>query len=126
MRLALFLTCIGDTFFPEAGRSTISLLEQLGHPVEFPREQTCCGQMHLNSGYAAEADRLATRFPSLFAGFDAIVSPSSSCAGTMRAHYGVENVYELSEFLVKDSASKTSERIFRTASSTTPPATRCA
>lgn len=100
MRVALFVTCIGDTLFPEAGRATVSVLERLGHDVAFPSEQTCCGQMHLNSGYSAEADRLAARFRSVFDGFDAIVSPSSSCAGTMREHYGVENVYELSEFLV--------------------------
>lgn len=56
--------------------------------------------MHLNSGYPYEGDRLAARFRQIFEGFDAVVSPSSSCAGTMREHYGVGNVYELSEFLV--------------------------
>jgi L-lactate dehydrogenase complex protein LldE len=101
VRVALFVTCIGDTLFPETGRATVAVLERLGHEVVFPAEQTCCGQMHLNSGYADEADRLAARFRSVFRGFDAIVSPSSSCAGTVREHYGVDNVYELSEFLVR-------------------------
>jgi L-lactate dehydrogenase complex protein LldE len=100
LRVALFITCIGDTMFPEAGRATVSVLERLGHDVEFPTEQTCCGQMHLNSGYAAEADRLASRFRDVFGGFEAVVSPSSSCAGMMREHYGLENVHELSTFLV--------------------------
>jgi L-lactate dehydrogenase complex protein LldE len=100
VRVALFVTCIGDTMFPEACRATVEVLERLGHEVVFPGEQTCCGQMHLNSGYSAEADRLARRFREVFAGFDAVVSPSSSCAGTMREHYGLERVHELSTFLV--------------------------
>ena len=100
MRIALFITCIGDTMFPEVGRATVSVLERLGHDVVFPAEQTCCGQMHLNSGYAAEAARLARRFEDVFGEFDAVVSPSSSCAGTLREHYGLTNVHELSMFLV--------------------------
>ena len=52
MRIALFVTCIGDSLFPEAGRATVQVLERLGHEVVFPEQQTCCGQMHLNSGYA--------------------------------------------------------------------------
>jgi L-lactate dehydrogenase complex protein LldE len=100
VRVALFVTCIGDTMFPEACRATVEVLERLGHEVVFPAEQTCCGQMHLNSGYPAEADRLARRFREVFAGFDAVVSPSSSCAGTMREHYGLGRVHELSTFLV--------------------------
>jgi L-lactate dehydrogenase complex protein LldE len=102
VRIGLFITCIGATMFPETGRATVAVLERLGHEVVFPAEQTCCGQMHLNSGYVAEADRLARRFKGIFAGFDAVVSPSSSCAGTMRQHSGLENVYELSEFLVHE------------------------
>ena len=100
MQIALFITCIGDTFFPEAGRATVEVLERLGHEVVFPAEQTCCGQMHLNSGYRPEADRLARRFVNVFGEFELVVSPSSSCVGTLREHYGIENVYELSELLV--------------------------
>ncbi len=102
MRIALFITCIGDTMYPEVGRATVSILERLGHEVVFPDAQTCCGQMHLNSGYTAEADRLAIRFRRVFGQFEAVVSPSSSCAGTMREHYGLDNVHELSRFLVEE------------------------
>ena len=101
MRIALFITCIGDTFFADAGRATVRVLERLGHEVVFPEEQTCCGQMHLNSGYARDAARLRRRFEKIFAGFDAVVSPSSSCVGTVRELYGMENVLELSELLVR-------------------------
>ncbi len=101
MRIALFVTCIADTLYPEAARATVDVLERLGHEVVFPREQTCCGQMHLNSGHAAEADRLARRFAAIFADYDVVVSPSSSCVGTVREHYGMTNVFELSELLVQ-------------------------
>jgi L-lactate dehydrogenase complex protein LldE len=87
------------------------VLERLGHEVVFPAEQTCCGQMHLNSGYREEARRLARRFVRVFDGYDAIVSPSSSCAGMVRHFYpellGADSadvaarVYELSELLVE-------------------------
>ena len=101
MRIALFATCIGDTLFPEACRATVQVLERLGHEVVFPEEQTCCGQMHLNSGYAGEAEKLARRFGEIFGAYDAVVSPSSSCVGTVRELYGQENVFELSELLVR-------------------------
>jgi len=99
VRIALFVTCIGDTLFPEAARATVAVLERLGHEVVFPAEQTCCGQMHMNSGYRDEADRLAERFERVFAGYELVVSPSSSCVGTMREIYGHDNVLELSELL---------------------------
>jgi L-lactate dehydrogenase complex protein LldE len=100
VEIALFITCIGDTMFPEVGRATVQVLERLGHDVVFPEQQTCCGQMHLNSGYTRDADRLRRRFEEIFGGFGAVVSPSSSCVGTARELYGMENVYELSELLV--------------------------
>jgi L-lactate dehydrogenase complex protein LldE len=100
VRIALFVTCIGDAIFPEAGRATVAVLERLGHEVVFPAGQTCCGQMHLNAGYPDEAQRLVRRFRDVFAGYEAVVAPSSSCVGTMRAHYGFDNVFELSELLV--------------------------
>jgi L-lactate dehydrogenase complex protein LldE len=101
VRIALFVTCIADTMYPEAARATVEVLERLGHEVVFPREQTCCGQMHLNSGHVAEADALARRFAAIFGEYDAVVSPSSSCVGTVREHYGMTNVFELSELLVQ-------------------------
>src|SRR5207253_6083550 len=51
-RVALFVTCLGDTLFPQVGQATVAVLERLGVTVDFPREQTCCGQMHVNAGYA--------------------------------------------------------------------------
>jgi L-lactate dehydrogenase complex protein LldE len=100
MKVALFATCIGDTLFPEAARGCVEVLERLGHEIAFPADQTCCGQMHLNSGYREEAARLAQRFGRVFAGYDVVVSPSSSCVGTLREVYGFGNVFELSELLV--------------------------
>jgi L-lactate dehydrogenase complex protein LldE len=101
VRIALFVTCIADTVYPEAARATVEVLERLGHEVVFPREQTCCGQMHLNSGHVGEADALARRFAAIFGDYDVVVSPSSSCVGTVREHYGMSNVFELSELLVE-------------------------
>jgi L-lactate dehydrogenase complex protein LldE len=101
VRIALFATCIGDTLFPEACRATVAVLERLGHEIVFPQEQTCCGQMHLNSGYADEAAKLGRRFARTFGDYDVVVAPSSSCVGTVRELYGMENVFELSELLVR-------------------------
>ena len=100
VRVALFITCIGDTVFPQVGRATVQVLERLGHEVVFPAEQTCCGQMHLNSGYRRDAEALGRRFRRIFDEYEAVVSPSSSCVGTVREWFGAENVFELSEFLV--------------------------
>src|SRR4029077_16848204 len=97
--------------FPEAGRATVEVLERLGHEVVFPEEQTCCGQMHANSGYAREARVLADRFVEIFGEYDAVVAPSSSCVGTVRELYPgllevrgpvTERVFELSELLVRE------------------------
>jgi L-lactate dehydrogenase complex protein LldE len=87
VRIALFVTCVGDTVFPEAGRATVQVLERLGHEVVFPAEQTCCGQMHANSGYRAEALALARRFVEIFGEYEVVVSPSSSCVGNVREVY---------------------------------------
>ena len=87
MRVALFVTCVADTLFPETGRTVVRVLERLGHEVVFPAEQTCCGQMHVNSGYRDEALRLARRLVDVMGrddGVDAVVSPSSSCVGWLR------------------------------------------
>ena len=119
MQIALFITCVNDTLFPEAGRATVRVLERLGHRVEFPEQQTCCGQMHANSGYEDEALPLLTRFVRTFSPdrFDAVVSPSGSCVAMVRHHYArlarrsgdaglqqavtalTPRVFELSEFL---------------------------
>jgi L-lactate dehydrogenase complex protein LldE len=102
MRIALFVTCLGDTLYPETGRATVEVLERLGHEVVFPAEQTCCGQMHANSGYRDEALTLVERFERIFGDYDAVVSPSSSCVGHVREHAPAiaPRVFELSELLV--------------------------
>lgn len=120
MNIALFITCVNDTLFPAAGRATVELLERLGHTVVFPPGQTCCGQMHANSGYAEEAMPLVRRFVDIFSAHehDAVVAPSGSCVAMVRHHYArlaqasgdlelarrvselTARVFELSEFLV--------------------------
>ena len=84
MRVALFITCFNDTLFPDTGRATVRLLERLGCEVDFPEEQTCCGQMHMNSGYADEGLRLVRRLREVFADAEAVVAPSASCVGMVR------------------------------------------
>lgn len=102
MRVALFITCFNDTLFPGAGKAVVTLLERLGCSVEFPLEQTCCGQMHVNSGYEHEAGGLLTRFARVFGSYDAVVSPSASCVAHVRER--IESVggkvFELTEFLI--------------------------
>ena len=84
MRVALFATCVMDTFFPDTGRAVVRLLDRLGCAVDFPLDQTCCGQMHFNTGYPEPAAELAARYAEVFAGYDAVVAPSGSCAGMVR------------------------------------------
>ncbi|HTX13142.1 MAG TPA: (Fe-S)-binding protein [Solirubrobacteraceae bacterium] len=116
MRVALFATCLVDALFPDAGKATVTILERLGQTVEFPLEQTCCGQMHANSGYFEP--KLVRRYVDTFSEYDAIVVPSGSCAGAIRhqhvmiaktandnelaarAQQTAEKTYELSQFLV--------------------------
>ena len=84
MRVALFITCYNDLLFPEA---VMRLLRRLGHEVDFPAEQTCCGQMHFNSGYQDACIPLVQRFVTAFAGYDAVVTPSGSCASMVRRYH---------------------------------------
>ncbi|HWI06357.1 MAG TPA: (Fe-S)-binding protein [Solirubrobacteraceae bacterium] len=118
MRVALFVTCFNDTLFPGTGRAVVELLERLGHTVDFPDEQTCCGQMHANTGYQIEALPLVRRFARVFGDCEVVVSPSASCVGMVRDQYPrlaalagdrglaadveamVPRVFELSELLV--------------------------
>jgi L-lactate dehydrogenase complex protein LldE len=116
VRVALFVTCLTDTLAPETGIAVVRLLERLGHQVDFPSAQTCCGQIHANTGYQDEARGLARRFVRVFADAEVVVAPSASCVGTVRELYprlaegdealarDVEalapRVVELAEFLV--------------------------
>jgi L-lactate dehydrogenase complex protein LldE len=87
IRASLFITCFNDTLFPATGIAVVNLLERLGHEVDFPEEQTCCGQMHLNSGYPDEAVPLLRRFVRAFGDAEVVVSPSASCVGMVRNQY---------------------------------------
>jgi L-lactate dehydrogenase complex protein LldE len=80
----------------------VTLLERLGHEVVFPEEQTCCGQMHGNTGYEALGQSLADRWDRVFSDADVVVSPSASCVGFVREHVPSASgrLYELTEFLV--------------------------
>ncbi len=118
--VALFVPCYVDTLFPETGVAMVRLLERLGVAVEFPSAQTCCGQMHVNTGYAREALPLVRRFVAAFAGAEQVVAPSASCVAMVRDHYPrlaaqtgdaaleravadvVPRVRELTEFLIDD------------------------
>jgi len=110
-RVGLFVTCLADTLYPEVGKATVAVLERLGIEVDFPAEQTCCGQMHANSGYPAEAELLARRFVEIFEPYEAVVTPSGSCAAHVREHYphllGGDTgdvpmrTWELSQFLTR-------------------------
>jgi L-lactate dehydrogenase complex protein LldE len=118
VRISLFVPCFNDTLFPGTGIALVRLLERLGHVVEFPEAQTCCGQMHFNTGYHPDAARLAHRFVRVFGDAEVVVAPSASCVGLVREFYPrlaewtddaplgqavaalAPRVLELSEFLV--------------------------
>lgn len=87
MRIALFITCYNDLLFPEVGQAMVRLFRRLGNDVEFPAEQTCCGQMHFNSGYQDACIPLVQRFVAAFAGYDVVVTPSGSCASMVRRYH---------------------------------------
>src|SRR5271168_1680814 len=87
VRVSLFITCYNDTLFPETGKAVVHLLERLGHQVDFPESQTCCGQMHYNTGYQKEAIPLVKRFVDIFEHSDAVCIPSSSCVAMIKDHY---------------------------------------
>ena len=85
--ISLFITCYNDTLFPETGKAVVTVLERLGHTVEFRDEQTCCGQMHYNTGYAQEALVLMRRMLEVYRGSGLICVPSASCVAMVRDHY---------------------------------------
>jgi L-lactate dehydrogenase complex protein LldE len=87
VRVALFVPCYVDQLHPGVGLATAKVLEALGCEVEYPEEQTCCGQPMANAGFAAEAAPLARRFLDVFSGFEAVVCPSGSCTSMVRNHY---------------------------------------
>ena len=119
MRISLFITCYNDTLFPKTGIAVVQVLERLGHSVDFPMAQTCCGQMHYNSGYQREALPMVRMFVDIFRDAEVICIPSGSCAAMIREQYPriaaesgdqklqvevealLPKVYEFTELLVK-------------------------
>lgn len=122
MRIALFATCLGDAMFPDVLRATVTVLERLGHTVVFPSDQTCCGQMHINTGFITTAQPLVRHhietFETALASCDVAVAPSGSCVASVRHQHAMvaqragnvvledrarqvaAHTYELSELLV--------------------------
>jgi L-lactate dehydrogenase complex protein LldE len=85
--ISLFIACYNDTLFPETGKAVVAVLERLGHTVEFRAAQTCCGQMHYNTGYEADASRMMLHFLEVFRGAETICVPSGSCVAMIREHF---------------------------------------
>lgn len=120
MRVALFIACFNDALVPGVGKATVRVLERLGHEVVFPAAQTCCGQMHFNTGYRDESVALVRNFCRVFEPYDVVVTPSPSCAAMVRRHHATvarhasdikleaqvarvaPRVLELSEFLIDE------------------------
>lgn len=118
MRIALFVTCLADAVYPHVAKATVALLERLGHEVVFPAGQTCCGQMHVNTGYQREALPLIRHHVDVFEECDVVVAPSGSCVGSVRHQHAMvartagdtalatratavaQRTYELSELLI--------------------------
>lgn len=116
MKVSLFITCLADQFFPGVGESMVRLLYRHGVEVDFPQEQTCCGQPAFNSGYVKEARQVALTMLDAFEDAEYVISPSGSCTGMIHHYYPelfhddpvnliraqrlIEKTYEFSQFLV--------------------------
>jgi len=115
-KTTLFIQCIIDGVYPQVGKAMVRVLERLGVSLDYPPDQTCCGQPAFNSGYRGEARKAAKRFIRIFESTETIVCPSGSCVSMVRNHYGdlfeddphwlgraakvAEKTYEFSEYLV--------------------------
>ncbi|MDR5695117.1 MAG: (Fe-S)-binding protein [Armatimonadota bacterium] len=117
MRVSLFVTCLVDQLFPQVGEATVEVLHRVGVEVDFPEDQTCCGQPAFNDGFWPQAREVAKQFLRAFSRSEVIVAPSGSCVAMVREYYPLlfqeeprlleqarelgERTYELSEFLVR-------------------------
>jgi L-lactate dehydrogenase complex protein LldE len=144
MLASLFIICYNDTLFQETGRAVVKLLERLGVELDFHPQQTCCGQMHANSGFRGEAFCQAKRLVRLYQDTENVVIPSSSCVAMIRDQYPglfeelgneelrkqfaalLPRVYELSEFLIDRLKVEGVGAYFRTALPITLVAAACA
>ena len=118
MRASVFSTCLVDSLYPHVGEALVQLLGRLGVEVDVPKGQTCCGQMHINTGYGAMATELIRHQVKTFEKSEVVVAPSASCVGSIRHQYEkiaresgdqqlvdavkelAARTYEVSEFLV--------------------------
>ncbi len=116
MHITLFIPCLVDAFFPDAGEAVVRILHRLGHQTLFPPDQTCCGQPAYNAGHHRQARRVARHFIEVFESASVIVCPSGSCVHMVRHHYPrlfadrpvwrrranavAQKVFEFCEFLV--------------------------
>lgn len=116
--MALFATCANDVMFPDMPKAVVTVLERLGCRVEFPRDQTCCGQIFTNTGYYPEALPSVRTYAKAFGDYEYIVGPSGSCVGSVRHQHAMlaeeagdrglaeearavaSRTYDISEFLV--------------------------
>lgn len=111
MKIGLFIPCFMNELYPKASMATLKLLEKLNLDVEYPLEQTCCGQPMANSGCSKDIETLAKRFVNTFKKYDYVVAPSGSCVTMVKEHYEPffhddknyekikTSVYEITEFL---------------------------
>lgn len=115
MKVSLFITCLGEVFYPDVGKDVVEILERLGCDVDFPNGQTCCGQPAFNSGYRREAIKAAKNMIGAFVESEYVVTPSGSCAAMVREYESLfedepqwqekarglkEKTYEFTQFLV--------------------------
>jgi L-lactate dehydrogenase complex protein LldE len=107
LKVSLFITCFNDALFPQTGQAVVRLLERLGCEVEFRAAQSCCGQMHNNSGYQPEAVELVRRFVEVFADCETILAPSTSCTAMIRHQYPRLARFARDEGLARDVAALT-------------------
>lgn len=119
MKVAVMVTCLNGALFPDVGKAVVTLLRRLGVDVECPPSQTCCGQPMVNTGYLDEAVPVVRAFADAFEGYDHVVVPSGSCAGSARHQHAIvarrsdesalaariqdlsPRVMELSEFVIE-------------------------
>ena len=111
MKIALFIPCYINALYPQVGEASYRLLRSLGLDVDYPLDQTCCGQPMANAGYERDAQPLAERMEELFAGYDYVVGPSASCVSFVREGYPrlvphadggpclASRIYEICEFV---------------------------
>lgn len=111
MTIGLFIPCFMNELYPQSCMATLKLLEKLNFNVEYPLEQTCCGQPMANSGCSQDIEKLAHRFVNTFKKYDYVVAPSGSCVTMVKEHYEPffndnkdynkikTSIYEITEFL---------------------------